>query len=136
MGKRKAKRAYRMIGFKAYFDIDQDIIDWWESMDEGNRSDAIRDLIHDALAMKPRYVPAPVNPVSTLPDLDDLRQDTRWIRDALHDMPAYLEQLFAQMAVVQPNGVLPNARAPTPDSPALDDAESQRRARKLKRVSW
>lgn len=136
MGKRKPKRAYRMIGFKAYFGIDQDIIDWWETMDEGSRSDAIRDLIHDALAMKPRYVPAPVSPVSTLPDLDDLRQDTRWIRDALHDMPAYLEQLFAQMVVVQPTKVLPDARAPTPDAPALDDAESQRRARKLKRVSW
>lgn len=136
MRKRKSKRAYRMIGFKAYFDIDQDIIDWWEGMDEGSRSDAIRDLIHDALAMRPLFVPEPVSPIRALPDLDDLRQDTRWIRKALDDMPTLLEQLFAQMAVVQLNGVVPDARAPTHDTQALDDAESQRRARKLARVSW
>lgn len=136
MAKQKPKRAYRLIGFKAYFDIDQEIIDWWESMDEGVRSDAIRDLIHDALANRLRYVPEPITAAQPLPDLDDLKRDTRWIRQALDDMPTYLEQFVAQAIAAQPLMIQPNARAPTPDAPALDDAESQRRARKLKRVSW
>jgi hypothetical protein len=136
VAKQKPKRAYRMIGFKAYFDIDQEIIDWWESMDEGVRSDAIRDLIHDALVNRLQYMPEPITTANSLPDLDDLKRDTRWIRDALHDMPAYLEQLLTHAISIQVPTTLPDTRAPTPDAPALDDAESQRRARKLKRVSW
>lgn len=128
---------------KMTFADDSDLIDWWRSIPLGSRNATLKDIIREHIARegghyRPRQIPvtaAPV-PVFDSSQLAQVRDDTAWIRDALHDIPAYLEQLFAQMAVVQPNGVLPDARAPTPDSPALDDAESQRRARKLKRVSW
>ncbi|MBI5961616.1 MAG: hypothetical protein HY866_22945 [Chloroflexi bacterium] len=129
MGRGKPKRPYRLIGFKAYFEGDQAIIDWWESMDEGSRSDAIRDLIHQGIGLKPRQ-----RKTNTLPDLLELQQDTRWIRQALGEMPEYLERLIGH-AVLQP-AALPDVRAPVSDEPALDDAESQRRARKLKRAGW
>ena len=111
MSKRKPKRAYRLIGFKAYCDIDQDIIDWWESMDEGSRSDAIRELIHDALALRPQTALESVGHITCSPDLDDCGKIRAWIRDALHDMPAYLEQLVVQAASIQPSRR--QARAPT-----------------------
>jgi hypothetical protein len=131
MAKRKPRRTYRLIGFKAYFDGDQAIIDWWESMDEGSRSDAIRDLIHEALGLKP-----PQSESVILPDLLELQQNTRWIRQALGDMPTYLDQLVIHAISIQPAAVWPDARSPASDVLLLDDAESQRRARKLKRVSW
>jgi hypothetical protein len=119
-----------LIGFKAYFDDDQAIIDWWESMDEGSRSNAIRDLIHVALGLRPPQRPTAV------PDLADLKHDTRWIRQALDDMPSYLEQLLAQAVAAQPaNGIAP-PQTSAHNTPTLNDAESQRRARKLARVSW
>ncbi len=131
MAKRKQKRPYRLIGFKAYFDGDQAIIDWWESLDEGSRSDAIRDLIHAALGLKPQ-----IRKTTVPPDLAELQQDTRRIRQTLDEMPMVLERLVVQAASIQPVAVLPNAREPASDAPILDDAESQRRARKLKRASW
>jgi hypothetical protein len=46
MPKRKtSKRRYRMITFKAFEDTDSDILDWWEGIDDGERSNALRDLI-------------------------------------------------------------------------------------------
>jgi hypothetical protein len=131
MATRKPKRPYRLIGFKAYFDGDQAIIDWWESMDEGSRSDAIRDLIHAALGLRPQNRKATISP-----DLAELQQDTRRIRQTLDEMPMVLERLVVQAASIQPVAILPTSRAPASDAPILDDAESQRRARKLKRASW
>lgn len=130
MGKGKPKRPYRLIGFKAYVEGDQAIIDWWESMDEGSRSDAIRDLIHQALGLRPRP-----RKTDLLPDLLELQQDTRWIRQALGDMPGYLERLVTHAGALQ-STALPDARAPVVDGPLLDEAESQRRERKLMRAGW
>lgn len=128
---------------KMTFVDDSDLIDWWRSIPLGSRNATLKDIIREHMARegghyRPRQTPvaAVSAPGLDLDQLAQVREDAAWIRDALHDMPAYLEQLFAQVASIRPTDVLPNARAPTPDSPALDDAESQRRARKLKRVSW
>jgi hypothetical protein len=139
MGKRKRITAT----IKMTLTDDSDLIDWWRSIPLGSRNATLKDIIREHIARegghyRPRQIPvaAASVPVFDLSQLAQVRDDTAWIRDALHDMPAYLEQLFAQVASVRPTDVLPNARAPTSDTPALDDAESQRRARKLKRVSW
>lgn len=132
MAKRKPKRPYRLIGFKAYFDGDQAIIDWWESLDEGSRSSAIRDMLHTALGLNPP------GRKTTLLDLAELRQDTSRIRQTLEEMPTVLERMVVQVAALQPVGAaaVTSTSAPTHDMPVLNDAESQRRARKLARVSW
>src|SRR4051794_2945844 len=110
MPKRKTtKRQYRMITFKVFEDSDGDILDWWEAIDEGERSDAVRDLIRGYLGQQPR-----IRKLLTIPELLEVRQDTLWIRDALNEMPGYLERLVQQVAI---NGVgqiamQPEARAP------------------------
>jgi len=128
MAKRKPKRPYRLIGFKAYCDGDQAIIDWWESLDEGSRSNAIRDLLHTALGLNPP------SRKTTISDLAELRQ----IRQTLDEMPTVLGRLVVQAAALQPVGTaaVTSNSTPAQDVPVLNDAESQRRARKLARVSW
>ena len=140
MPKRKfAKRNYRMITFKVYFDTDGDILDWWDGIDEGERSDALRDLIREYLGKQPRH-----HKLLTIPELLEVRQDTLWIRDVLNDLPAYLERLIQHMGAnsITQTVLQPDARAPTqddvlqPQDPALSDDDSERRARRMKRTSW
>jgi hypothetical protein len=137
MAKRKtSKRRYRMITFKVFEDSDSEILDWWEGIDEGERSDALRDLIRGYLGKQPRR-----NKLLTIPELLEVRQDTLWIRDALNKMPGYLERLVQHVAA---NGmsIHPEARAPAngsvlqPTEPALSDNDSDRRARRMKRSQW
>ena len=136
--KKKSKRAFKLIAFKAYYDTDEDILDWWENIEEGERSDAMRDLIRDQLGVRRK----PKVPIIDLPELMEVRRDTLWIKDALNDMPAYLERVIQHVAAnVQPIAVgqtLPRAspQVVMQDDPALTDAESQRRTRRMKRATW
>lgn len=41
----RKRRRDRLIGFKAFEDTDQDVIDWWEGMEPGHRSRRLRELI-------------------------------------------------------------------------------------------
>ena len=61
------KRNYRMIAFKVYYDSDQDILDWWEDIEAGERSDAVRDLIREQLGAG-RRKPSKA-PIIDLPEL-------------------------------------------------------------------
>jgi hypothetical protein len=139
MSKRKPKkRNYRMIAFKVYYDSDQDILDWWEGIEDGDRSESLRDLIREHLGQQPR--PHRMK-VIELPELVEVRRDTIWIRDALNDMPAYLERVIQHVvANVQPIAVGQQSRASpiesTKNEPSLTDAESQRRTRKMRKATW
>lgn len=127
------KRHYKLINFKAYADTDADILAWWNSITEGERSEALRDLIRAYLGVTPRPRRAPI---VDLPELSEVRRDTLWIRDALNDMPAYLERLMQQMVIAAPPATqAPPRAAPNPD-PALTDAETQRRTRRMRNASW
>lgn len=145
MPKRKHKRRqHKVIAFKAYYDDDADILGWWEGIQEGDRSEALRDVIRGYLGLpaKMRRAKATAGAVIDLPDLLEVRRDTLWIRDALNDMPAYLERVIQHVATnVQPVAVgqhPPRASpgAATRDDPALTDAEHQRRARRMKGATW
>lgn len=130
--KRKAKRAFKLIAFKAYHDTDQDILDWWEGIEDGERSNALRDLIRSQLGVQRQ------SENTTETELLAVRRDTVWIRDALNDLPVYLERLMHELSANGqsiPNGP-PPARASPADDPALTDAEAQRRTRRLKRATW
>jgi hypothetical protein len=140
MPKRKTnKRRYRMITFKVFEDTDSDILDWWEGIDEGERSDALRDLIRGYLGKQPRR-----NKLLTIPELLEVRQDTLWIRDALNEMPGYLERLVQHVAANSAVQITmpPTARLPTngdvlpTTEPALSDNDGERRARRMKRSQW
>lgn len=43
--KKRRRRPERYIGFKAFRDTDRDIIDWWEELPPGQRSQILRTLI-------------------------------------------------------------------------------------------
>ena len=137
--KKKSKRGFKLIAFKAYYDTDQDILDWWEGIEEGERSDAMRDLIREQLGVRrqPKR-----GEIIDLPDLMEVRRDTLWIKDALNEMPAYLERVIQHVAAnVQPVAVgqYQSRASPdvvTKDEPALTDAETQRRTRRMKGATW
>jgi len=137
MAKRKtSKRRDRMTTFKVFEDTDSHILDWWEGIDEGERSDALRDLIRAYLGKQPRR-----NKLLTIPELLEVRRDTLWIRDALNEMPGYLERLVQHVAAngmsTQPEARTPaNGIVPQPTEPALSDNDSDRRARRMKRSQW
>jgi hypothetical protein len=138
MARKKRKRGFKLIAFKAYYDSDSDILDWWEGIEEGERSDAIRDLIREQLGI-PRKSKATI---SELPELMEVRRDTLWIRDALNDMPAYLERVIQHVAAnVQPIAVGQNPPRASPqvvvkDDSALTDVESQRRTKRMRKATW
>lgn len=137
MPKRKPKkRSYRTITFKVFYDTDEDILDWWEGIEAGERSDAIRDLIREQLGQQPQR-PAKI---IDLPELMEVRRDTLWIKDALNDMPAYLERVIQHVAATAQVNVGKPARASpevaASNEPALTDAETQRRTRRMKGATW
>ena len=135
--RRPKKRNYRTITFKVYYDTDEDILDWWEGIEAGERSDAIRDLIREQLGQQPARG---AGKIIDLPELMEVRRDTLWIKDALNDMPAYLERVIqhvaatAQVSVGHPARASPEVVAK--DEPALTDAETQRRTRRMKGATW
>lgn len=138
MTQRSRKRRYRMINFKVYFDGDQDILDWWEGIEAGERSDAVRDLIRQHLGSARR---SSKTPISALPELLEVHRDTRWIKDALNDMPAYLERVIQHVAAnAQPVLVgQHSARAAPPaqpHEPALTDAAAERRTMRMRKATW
>ena len=132
--RRPKKRNYRTITFKVYYDTDEDILDWWEGIEAGERSDAIRDLIRERLGQQPQRR---AGKISDLPELMEVRRDTLWIRDALNEMPAYLERVMQHIAATQASAG--HARASPPvqhHEPALSDADAERRTRRMRRATW
>jgi hypothetical protein len=137
--KKKSKRAFKLIAFKAYYDTDQDILDWWEFIEEGERSDAMRDLIREQLGIRRKSKA----PIIDLPELLEVRRDTLWIRDTLNDMPAYLERVIQHVAangVVQSMAVGQHPPRASPsmarDEPALTDDDAERRTKRMRKATW
>jgi hypothetical protein len=136
--RRPKKRNYRTIKFKVYYDDDEDIRDWWEGIEAGERSDTIRDVIREYIGVQPKRKPKVID----LPELMEVRRDTLWIKDALNDMPAYLERVIQHVAAnVQPIAVGQNPPRASPemvvqDDPALTDTESQRRTKRMRKATW
>jgi hypothetical protein len=132
--RRPKKRNYRTITFKVYFDDDEDILDWWEGIEAGERSDTIRDVIREYIGIQPKRK----TKVIDLPELMEVRRDTLWIKDALNDMPAYLERVAANVQPIAVGQTLPRASPieTVNDDPALTDDESQRRAKRMRKATW
>lgn len=136
--RRKPKRNYRMIAFKVYYDTDQDILDWWDSIEDGERSDEIRDVIRDYLDENPIRR----RKILEIPELLDVRRDTLWIKDTLNDMPAYLERIVQDVArnwqpkIISQTQARASPKGEQSNDPALTDSESQRRTRRMKNATW
>lgn len=136
---RPPRRTCKVIGFKAFHDTDADILDWWESIEEGARSGILRDLIREHLTgqqVRTRSKTKP--PAGSLPfaDLERVRDDTTWIREALNDMPAYLERIIQQAVVLQPVARSPAEAVAIQDDPALTVQDTTRREARMRRTLW
>lgn len=133
----KRKREHRLIAFKAFFDTDEDIVRWWESMAEGERSDVIRDLLRGYLkglpmveAAQRKQVPVDGNTVRQLYD------ETVWIRAAIADLPGQVERLLGRMTVYSAPQVTAQPLEPPPTEALLSDEELARRKARLVKATW
>ena len=147
MPRQKKKRQHKLIGFKAYFDTDTDILDWWDGIADGERSHMIRDVIRAYLGLPAVQRKAIVAPnqsnIIQMPELIAVREDTEWIRNALNDMPNYIERVIYHVAAMQPTGTDPNHQTnqatrvtPTEDENALNQNEAQRRDKRMRKATW
>ena len=113
-------------------------MDWWDTIEEGEKSDEIRDLIREYLDENP----APKRRVLEIPELTEVRRNTIWIKDALNDMPAYLERIMQDVArnwqpvVVGQTQARASPQEVRSNDPALTDSESQRRTRRMRNATW
>jgi hypothetical protein len=138
--RKKQKRQYRMITFKVFYDTDQDILDWWEGNEEGERSDAIRELIRDHLAgrssrQRPVRKSDPSLDVLPVTELARVRDDTTWIREALHDMPSYLERVIQTVAAMQPVAATAGAGI-LQTGPGLSTQDKTAREANMRKRTW
>lgn len=131
MGKhKKNKRAYKLIGFKAFLDTDADLIAWWESIEEGDRSDVIRDVIREFIGLQPRTRGRRID----IPELLQVREDAAWIRSALNEMPVFVERMMHEAVSRQP---LMSAEPLIQETkPKLERTEKQRRTNRLDKATW
>lgn len=124
------KRESRIIGFRAFSDSDADLVAWWEAIKPGDRSDAMRELIRFALGYQPMCEkPADV--------LADVRKDITWMRQALNDLPDYVERVVQQVAANTTVAIEAHAPVvPSPNGHAANDSEASRRAQRMKKNRW
>jgi hypothetical protein len=134
--KRPPKREHKLIAFKAFFDTDRDILEWWEGMQDGERSEVIRELLRGYVRGLPLYE-ATRRPAVAVDGsvVLQLRDDTAWIRGALNEMPAYLEGLLGRISVYTPPAVQSEPRAAQNADGLSNDALARRKA-KMGKVGW
>ena len=133
--KRPPKREHKLIAFKAFFDTDRDILEWWEGMQDGERSEVIRDLLRGYLKGLPLHEARRPKVAVDGSVVLQVRDDPAWIRGALNDMPAYLEVLLGRMSV---NPMLMSVAQPMPepsDNNLPNDALARRKAR-MGKAGW
>lgn len=123
------KRVNKLIGFRAYSDTDADLLAWWEAIEPGARSDMLRELIRFALGYQPlREKPADI--------LADVRQDVVWMRAALNDLPGYVERVIQHVAANTGVHIESQPPAASQNGHAKRDADSDRRAQRMKKNRW
>ncbi len=142
MAKHKpSKRQYRTITFKVFYDTDEDILDWWEGIENGDRSETLRDLIRDRVEEhngrhRSSHKSMPEPEVVPMMELARVRDDTTWIREALHDMPAYLEQVIQTVAAMQPAMATAGGVVSLQPEPALSTQIKNEREANMRKKTW
>ncbi|MBZ0315270.1 MAG: hypothetical protein K8L91_02545 [Anaerolineae bacterium] len=129
-------RTSKIIGFKAFFERDDDILDWWENIPSGERSHVLRSLIRAYLTGEVIVTPYGEEAVafSSSVQLARVQSNTTQIRDAVMEIPTYLEQIINQKMrgvqaapATQPNAILAGTASE-------DDAE--KRIQRMQKKSW
>lgn len=124
MSKTQTGREKTTLSLKAHPDTDADLIAWWQAIPAGARSDALRTLIRSALR---EGYPTPVERVLA---------DTSWLREALMELPAYLEGVLSRVPRAEPVPVALDPEAPDEAQARLDQASAARRRAHVKQRGW
>ena len=69
-------------------------------------------------------------------ELARVRDDTTWIREALHDMPAYLEQVIQTVAAMQPVMATAGGVMSLQPEPALSTQVKTEREVNMRKKKW
>jgi hypothetical protein len=150
MGSKKVDSKHKLIGFKAFLDRDEDIVVWWELMPPGERSHVLRSLIRAFLHGQVVTIGEAPTAFSRSVQIAQVQADTRWIKDALLDLPDYLEDLLSRTgrAIVQnipvsamPTQPVPSPKvamppAPKPSVADLSENEADLRASRILKTKW
>ncbi len=143
------QRSSKIIGFKAFYERDEDILDWWENIPSGERSHVLRSLIRAYLLGEITVTPygEEVLAFSSSVQLARVQSDTNWIRDALKDIPNHVEQIINRKLLTLPAQSMPPvasavpALKTTPEAPMVSAAppsedEVQKRTQRTLKVKW
>lgn len=125
----------KIIGFKAFFERDEDILDWWENIPSGERSHVLRSLIRAYLTGEVIVTPYGEEAIafSSSVQLARVQSDTTQIRDAVMEIPAIIEQSISQK--IRMVAAAPPALEPMPATTASED-ETERRIQRMQKKSW
>jgi hypothetical protein len=125
----------KIIGFKAFFERDDDILDWWENIPSGERSHVLRSLIRAYLTGEVIVTPYGEEAVafSSSVQLARVQSDTTQIREALLEIPTIIEQSISQkLRGIQTTPVIQVA---LPTATATED-EAEKRIQRMQKKSW
>jgi hypothetical protein len=128
-------KSNKVIGFKAFFERDDDILDWWENIPSGERSHVLRSLIRAYLTGEVIVTPYGEEAIafSSSVQLARVQSDTTQIRDAVMEIPTYIEQIISQkMRVVQAAPITADAM---PGANASEE-DAEKRIQRLQKKSW
>ena len=128
-------RTSKIIGFKAFFERDEDILNWWENIPSGERSHVLRSLIRAYLTGEVVITPYGEEAVafSSSVQLARVQSDTTQIRDAIREIPTYIEQIISKkMQAVQVAAIGTEA---LPTGTATED-DAKQRINRMQNKSW
>ena len=118
-GPQRQARAYRMLGVKAFFDVDQDIVTWWDALPERQRGQVLRALIREHLGKEASA------------DVLALKKDVQGMMRGLNGVARTLDQLSQRLA----SGAVLAAESGTGGHEPTAD-EQERLRQRLKANPW
>ena len=134
-GNAVANKKDKLIGFRAFYDRDEDILDWWENIPPGERSHVLRSLIRAYLTDEVIVTPYGEEAIafSSSVQLARVQSDTTQIRDAVMEIPNYIEQIISQkMRTMQVASTTSDAM---PSANATEE-DAEQRIRQMQKKSW
>src|SRR5215204_5635808 len=99
---------------KMTYSDDADLIAWWNSIPRGSRNAVMKDMLREYIerhsgGYRP-VIPRNIPPIFDPTRFAQMSEDTAWIRNALLDLPGYVEQIIQYVAAN--STAMPDAHAP------------------------
>jgi hypothetical protein len=133
----KQKRATATV--KMTYTEDTDLIAWWNHIPRGSRNAVMKDMMRDYIErnrggyrpMMPRNIPQPFDPNRFTQVCDD----AAWMREALLDLPGYVERVIQHVVSVGGVTMGDQSQAVLQANDVSED-EARRREKRMKKAAW